>query len=196
MFQRRGDFWVIGWRGRESRLKDAKGLHYLARLLENPNQEIAALELAVSAGSGAADSMQSPDHRGAAEAGLREGGLGSAAELLDRRARAEYKRRLDELAGELEEAESFNDPERGSRAREEIELLTDEVARATGRGGVDRGTPAPAERARVSVTKAIRQALKRLARTNEPLAHHLEATVKTGTFCCYLPGSEPPSWRL
>lgn len=196
VFQHRGDFWAIGWQGRESRLRDARGLHYLARLLENPNQEIAALELAVSTGSGAAGSVQPTDQRDAAEAGLREGGLGSAAELLDSRARAEYKRRLDELAAELQEAESFRDPERVARAREEIELLTDELTRATGRGGVDRGAPTPAERARVSVTKAIRQSLKRLARENEPLARHLEATIKTGTFCCYLPGSEPPSWRL
>jgi hypothetical protein len=58
--------------------------------------------------------------------------------------------------------ERFYHPERAGRAREEIEFLAAELAAATGLGGRDRKAASNAERARVSVTKAIRTTLKRV----------------------------------
>ena len=43
------------------------------------------------------------------------------------------------------------------------------------------------ERARVNVQRRIKDAIKRLASEDESLGRYLEATVRTGTFCSYVP---------
>ena len=51
------------------------------------------------------------------------------------------------------------------------------------------------ERARVNVTRAIDGALRLIADRHRTLGEHLRATVRTGTFCTYVP--DPPlsvSW--
>jgi hypothetical protein len=58
--------------------------------------------------------------------------LGDAGVLLDARAKAAYRARLAELRAELAEAEGFNDPARAARARQELEFLVAELARAVG----------------------------------------------------------------
>lgn len=191
-FRREGDFWTLAYGGRSVRLKDSRGLRHIATLLANPNREISALELA---GGRAAESAAGA--RDARELGLAAGGLGAPDDLLDSGARAAYKRRLDELSEELEQAEAFHDPERAARAREELDFLSAELTRAAGIGKSARRAPAPAERARVSVTKAIRQSLRRIDEEHEPLGRHLAAAVKTGTFCRYMPGGDVHvAWRL
>lgn len=189
VFRREGDVWHLAYAGRETRVKDSKGLNYIRELLANPNIEIAALALA-----GAGQAPAGTGHHD--EPGLRAGGFGGLGELLDAQAKAAFGRRLDELTEELEEAEAFRDPERAARAREEIEFLGAELARATGRGGRSRPVASPAERARVNVTKTIKQSLRRVAEEHEALGDHLAATIRTGTFCCYLPGPQLPPWQL
>jgi non-specific serine/threonine protein kinase len=79
----------------------------------------------------------------------------------------------------------------------EVDAITDELERAVGLGGRDRQMDSPAERARVSVTKAIKVAIRTIRRECPPLAEHLEASIRTGRFCSYAPpGQEPPSWDL
>jgi hypothetical protein len=49
----------------------------------------------------------------------------------------------------------------------------------------------------VSVTKAIRTAIRALERHHPALAAHLAASVHTGRLCCYAPrGEGPPRWAL
>jgi hypothetical protein len=95
------------------------------------------------------------------------------------------------------EATSWNDHERAARAQEELELLTDELGRAVGLFGRDRTSSSASERARVSVTRAIRAAISRLADANPALARHFDNSVRTGTFCSYVPEPfAPVSWTL
>ncbi|MFL5868960.1 MAG: ATP-binding protein [Thermoleophilaceae bacterium] len=160
------------------RLRDSKGLRYLATLFENPDVELAAADL-VGGGTRAA---------AAPEEGLSvAAGLGDAGELLDDSAKAAYRERIEELRGELEEAESWGDPERAAGAREELDALTEQIASAVGLGGRDRKAASSSERARVNVTRAIRSALKRIAENDPDLGRRLEAAISTGTFCSYRP---------
>jgi len=46
--------------------------------------------------------------------------------------------------------------------------------------------------ARISVTKAIKGALARLAALHPPLARHLTSTIRRGTACCYQPDTDQP----
>jgi hypothetical protein len=66
--------------------------------------------------------------------------LGDAGPLLDATAKAE-----------LEEAEGFNDPARATKARQEMEFLVGELARAVGLGGTAPTPPTPGPRSSGSV---------------------------------------------
>jgi non-specific serine/threonine protein kinase len=116
--------------------------------------------------------------------------------VLDAQTKEAYRRRLEELGEDLREAQDWSDPERIAAIEEEIDALTDELARATGLGGRDRELASPAERARVSVTKAVRAAIRTIERHSPELGAHLSASVHTGRFCSYAPPSEePPAWN-
>jgi hypothetical protein len=90
------------------------------------------------------------------------------------------------------EAERWNDPGRVALLEEEERALTRELAAAVGLGGRDRVASSAAERARVSVTRAIRAAMTRIREQSPTLADHLDTTIRTGTFCSYNPDPRAP----
>ncbi|HEY7692073.1 MAG TPA: AAA family ATPase [Gaiellaceae bacterium] len=180
VFRREGEVWTIGYGSEELRLRDVKGLRYIAFLLGSPGVETHAVELAQAVEGAGQRRVDGP-----------------AGPALDAQAKADYRRRLQELGEELEEARSWDDPERAARVEDEIEALTGELTRALGLGGRDRTGGSPAERARVSVTKAIRSAIRTIGRHSPALEEHLAASIRTGQFCSYAPPGElPPEWRL
>jgi hypothetical protein len=186
-----GDMWAFELGGRSVRIRDSKGMRCLATLLSNPGVEIHSLELAGGA--------RVPSARGAGgpAADLSRARPGDAGPTLDDQAKAAYRRRIDELRDDLEEAEAFNDPERAARAREEMDFLTRELAAAVGLGGRDRRTASNVERARVAVTKAVRATLKRIEEIDGELGAELVGTVRTGTFCAYEPDRRRPvTWAV
>jgi tetratricopeptide (TPR) repeat protein len=190
VFRREGEFWTIGYAGDVVRLRDVKGFHYVAVLAASPGREVHALEL-VQAVDGVAPAADVVDPELTASWGEGTG------PVLDAQAKEAYRRRLAELDEELEEARAWQDGERAARVREEIEFLTSELAAAVGFGGRDRETASPAERARISVTKAIKTAIRMIERESPELASHLSASIQTGRFCRYAPpGSAPPRWQL
>ena len=115
-----------------------------------------------------------------------------AGPMLDDAAKSAYRARVDELRSEVAQAEEWNDAERAERARTELEALTSELAASVGLGGRDRQAASATERARVSVTRAIRGAIDRLASESPALGRHLEATIRTGTYCSYTPDPRAP----
>ncbi|HTN24770.1 MAG TPA: AAA family ATPase [Solirubrobacteraceae bacterium] len=192
-FYRRGDIWTIGPPGRQIQLRDAKGLTHIARLLAAPHVEFHALDLVAGPQARGAD----PSVAVAAGIEIRARGDGDAGPILDAQAKAAYRMRVEELQEVIDEAESFNDPERAATARAELVFVARELAGAVGLGGRDRKTGSDAERARVNVTRAIRTALKRISDHDASLAHRLGTEIKTGTFCVYVPDpGDTPVWDL
>jgi predicted ATPase/class 3 adenylate cyclase len=174
-----GKGWVIGYREAAFELADMKGLRYLARLLAQPGSELHVVDLVTAGGPG------SP----------LDGG--DAGPVLDERAKREYRQRVRELQAEIEEAESWNDPERAARAQVELEALIRQLAAAVGLGGRDRASASSAERARVSVRKAVANAIARIAEHDADLGLLLATTVKTGSYCSYTPDPRlPVTWSL
>jgi non-specific serine/threonine protein kinase len=187
IFQRESDFWTIAYEGKQLRLKDAKGLQYIAHLLRHAGEEFHAADLA--AGAEVANAPAPDRETGAVR------GLGHAGELLDGQARAEYKQRLGDLGDELEEATRWGDLGRAATLREEIEFITDELSGAYGLGGRSRKAADTGERARKAVTSRIRDAIARIGKEHSALSLHLANAIKTGSFCCYRP-DRSPEWLL
>jgi tetratricopeptide (TPR) repeat protein len=190
-----GEIWTVSGGEGVVRLKDRKGLQYLATLLERPDVEVHAIDLVNGPVHAAGRRSGGDAAAGGADLSISDGG--DAGEMLDAEAKAAYRARIEELREELEEAERFHDVERVARAREELEFIGAELARAVGLGGRDRRAGNAAERARVNVTRAIRGAVKAIAEHDARLGHHLERSVRTGIFCAYQPGpTGPDAWRV
>lgn len=180
VFRLDGDTRTVAFAGRAVLLRDLKGMHYLARLLAAPDREFHALDLV------AADLATGPRPG--------EGDLGPA---LDAQARAAYQRRLAEIDEDIDEAAELGDDERLALARADRDYLVGELARAYGLGGRHRLVGASSERARASVTRALRYAIARIAEHHPELADHLTRTVRTGTYCSYVPDPRVPAhWQL
>ncbi|MBM4258384.1 MAG: hypothetical protein FJ147_21110 [Deltaproteobacteria bacterium] len=169
-----GEFWSFGYQGTVCRVKNTRGVRFLAQLLSHPSQEFLALEL-VTVRSG-------KDH-----VPLVEGDSS-----LDETAKVNYRQRLRELQGELGEAEQHHDLGRVTLLRREQELLSQELGRAVGLYHRDRQSNSPIERARINVTRAIKEVISKIHPHHPSLADHLRHTIKTGTFCAYVPDPRVP----
>lgn len=194
VFRPEGEYWTIAYRGTTFRLKDAKGLRHLHRLLADPGREFHVADLATLPG---APAEEAPSPGRLDEEGLHAGGPSDAGAMLDPQAKEAYRRRLEDLRDEAEEARSWGDVEREARAEDEIAALAHELARAVGLHGSDRRAASATERARVNVTRAVKSAIDRIAEHDRSLGHHLSTTVRTGTFCAYAPDpADAPTWQL
>ena len=189
MCRREGEYWSIAFAGEAFRLKDVKGLHYLAHLLRNPGREFHVLDLAAAGQQARAGG---PRMSPARDDDLHPARLSDTGPVLDEQAKTAYRARLRELEEELAEATSWADPIRAARARQEMQFLADQLAAAVGLGGRDRRAGSAAERARVNITRAIKAALTRIRAHSPALANHLDATIHTGTFCSYAPDPRAP----
>jgi tetratricopeptide (TPR) repeat protein len=189
VFRLDGDTRTVTFVGTTVLLRDLKGMQYLARLLAAPGRELHVLDLVNVVHGVAAGPGPAPDdelHVGADDAGP----------LLDDQARQAYRRRLAEVDEDIAEAEEMADPERAALARADRDHLVAELARAFGLGGRGRPAASTSERARGSVTRAIRYAMDRIAEQHPALADHLVHTVRTGTYCAYEPDPRAPvTWQ-
>jgi tetratricopeptide (TPR) repeat protein len=176
VFRREGDYWSVVFAGRTVRVRDLKGMRYLAQLLIHPGREFHVLDLV------------------AAETGHRTA-LADAGEILDEQAKGAYRRRLAEIEDDIEQARALADAGREAQADAERDFLVRELARAVGLGGRDRRAASASERARSGVTRAVRQAIARLGEHHPELGEHLDRAIRTGTYCTYAPDpGAPAAW--
>jgi len=187
IFRRAGEYWLIEFEGNEFRLRDAKGLRYIACLLQDPGREFLAFDLIADEERGGMAPSASPLKGEDLESLGMHTDRDDLGPLLDEEAKAAYRRRLADLDEEIEEAKAWHDPERAGRAQQERELLIHELKAAVGLGGRHRKGSSAVERARVSATRAIKAALARIAEHSPALGRHFDATIRTGTFCSYRP---------
>ena len=191
VFHREGDYWTVTFDGQTNRIRDLKGMRYLARLLVDPGREYHVLDLVSAETTGGAHAESD------AAGNLPRSAIGDAGELLDPQARDAYRRRLAEIDDDLEQARALGDTERVAQADAERDFLIRELARAYGLSGRDRRAASASERARASVTRAVRQTMTRIGAHHPELGEHLSRTIRTGTYCAYLPDPRAPAeWRV
>jgi tetratricopeptide (TPR) repeat protein len=173
---RRGGHWHVSYGSDEATVKDTKGVRYLVKLLRQPSVEMHSLELA-------SDGMRATQ---------------GSAPILDAAAKAAYRSRIGGLEDEIEEATAQHDGERAAKARIELDAVMDELGRAIGIGGRDRQFANDTERARVNVTRHLKDAVARIGVVLPALGRHLGATVRTGQFCTYdaTAAEVPLEWHL
>jgi tetratricopeptide (TPR) repeat protein len=194
LFRKEGEYWTVGLGGNGFRLKDVKGLAYVAHLLRHPATEFHALDLIGGiAGRGAEVELNQPTQdlpHGQEElekAGIHIASLGDAGEMLDEQAKANYRRRLSDLREELEDAKRLGRVERAEQLEAEIDSLTRELSRAVGLGGRSRRAASASERARQNISKLVKAVLEKVAQNDVTLGDFLSRCIKTGTFCSYQP---------
>jgi hypothetical protein len=161
-----GEIWTLSFGHEVLRLKDTKGIRLLAALVQEPQREFHVLDL------------ESPE-------GPVDGG--DSGELLDDTARRDYRRRMREIATELEEAQIFQDLGRIESLTNEQEFLGQEIARAVGRRGSSRRGGGAAEKARVNVQRRLKDAIRRINEQSSAAGRHLTRSLRTGTYCSYEP---------
>ena len=171
-----GDGWLLQAGREHARLADSRGVRQLRTLLAAPRRDVPALDLAAG-GPG----LRAP----------------AAPPVLDAAAAASYRRRLGELAAELDAADAAGDAERALRAEAERQWLLAELRRTTGLGGRGRRTTTESERARVNVTRTLRTVIGHICAAAPQAGAHLQASVRTGLECRYDPAPGGPSrWSL
>jgi tetratricopeptide (TPR) repeat protein len=168
--------WLVGHGGHETAVPARRGLEHLHLLLSRPGVEVASVQLAGGAVT------------------VEQAGLG---EVADAQALAAYRRRLGEIEHELDAADVRGDAARGAELAAERTALVAELSAVTGLGGRPRVAGSGAERARVTVRKAVASAVDAIHGADPVVARHLATYVRTGTRCCYEPDPDSPVvWRL
>ena len=195
VFHREGEYWTVALESAVVRLKHSKGLTYISLLLQHPGVEFHVLDLVAQAAGldssevrviGASGTLPLGEEE-LAEAGIHLGSLGDAGEMLDEQARSAYRERLADLRERFDEARQFDHPEQAAQIEREIEALTAELSRAVGLGGRSRRSASAAERARQSVTHAIKTMVERISINLPELGAKLSRIIKTGIYCSYQP---------
>jgi non-specific serine/threonine protein kinase len=162
--RRDGELWVIELGATTVRLKHSKGAVYLEQLVLQVGRELHVLALIGA-----------------------EHGTGDAGPVLDARAKAEYQRRLEIVDARLELASSLGDERSVEQARQELDALAEQLAGAVGLGGRDRRAASNVERARINVQRRLKDTLESVFAADAALGRYLQASIKTGTFCSFMP---------
>jgi len=168
--ERDGVWWTAGCGDTRVRLHDSKGLRYLAELVGHPGVERHALDL-VDRIEGIGD----VDRRA----------LGDAGEVADTAARTTYRRRIEALRAEIDDALAVGADSRAEALQAEVDQLIGQLAQAFGLGGRARKASSAAEKARLNVTRAVRAAATRLADALPEAGAALDRGIRTGLYCAY-----------
>lgn len=177
-----GTGWTIAFGDTRARIPASKGMSYLAVLVGNPGAERHALDLV--------DGVE-----GVSGEGIDRRRLGDAGPMLDGRARTAYRRRIEDLRADVEEALETGAVERAEALQEELDVLVAELARAFGLGGRERPASSAAEKARLNVTRALRTAVARVQGLAPEAGDALDRGLRTGAYCAFAPKpDEPVHW--
>jgi hypothetical protein len=168
--------WVASFGGSSVRLHDTKGMRYLAEVVAGVGVERHVLDL-VDCVEGVASAADGLDRRR----------LGDAGDVLDARARAAYRHRIEQLRADADDALAAGHLDAAEGHQAELDLLVAQLAQAFGLGGRSRRAASAAERARLNVTRALRTAIARVAAADPVAGDALDRRVRTGLYCAYEP---------
>jgi hypothetical protein len=109
---------------------------------------------------------------------------------LDERAVRQYRRRLAVLEAVIDRCDARGDRDGAVQAHAERDWLLAELRSAAGLAGRTRSFATTAELARVSVSKALRRALRHVTAADPVVGATLSSSIRTGSWCVYRPYGE------
>jgi hypothetical protein len=185
LFVDEGEFLRLGYERAWIAVRSSKGLVYLQHLLLHPHEEVHVSHLSalVEQRSGLREAGFGVDV--AHDLRKRSRGDSHSGDILDPRAKREYRARVVELRGELDEALRWADVERADSIRREIDAPPGNLSKRSTAGAGKMSDPI--ERVRKAVTHRIREAIQRIDKQHPDLGHHLQNAIHTGYYCGYSP---------
>ncbi len=173
VFRPRGDFWEMTFERKTVYVKHSVGLEYIAHLLAEPNQYIAAVTLH-SLRTGVAPLVST----------------WSSGRVVDGKAQRDREHRCLELAEQFKEARQSHDLGQIAKLENEMEQLEKEVSKTKGFGGRAREWSG-IDRVGKSVSGEVSRARERIGTHHKPLYRHLITAISTGRiFLRYAPERE------
>ena len=189
LFLREGDYWTLKFGSNQPiRLKDSVGLVYIHHLIQHPGRELLAMVL-VQQTRGAAAVGRTATAAETRDADLSDDDTSGTGALLDPQAKRDYRKRIEDLEEDIEEAERNNNLAAAANAREELQFLKSQLSEAFGLGGQPRPVGSPQEKARKAVSKAIHRAIRNIKQENQHLGDHLSNAIYIGAYVSYRPES-------
>jgi hypothetical protein len=153
VFTNKGGGWEICYRGESQIQPTSKGIATIAILLQNPNKEFGAVELAqVTEKNGATNASLSAGE--IAEEGLTISKTDDAGDVIDEQAKQEYRAKFDELTEQKRIATELDDYNKAEQCENEIEKIITELTRASGLKGKTRKIGGQSEKARAAKTQS------------------------------------------
>ncbi|HVX19700.1 MAG TPA: AAA family ATPase [Acidimicrobiales bacterium] len=170
---RRADGWEVVGCGERAQIRHSVGMQHLAALLASPCVEVTAGSLA------GVELVQARQP------------------LVDASTIEALRRRVGDLERAIDDAVLDRREEDRAELQRELEEVLDHARSVARPGGGSRVFDDPAERARTAVQKAIRRAVRSVGAQAPQLGSALEASVRTGHRCCYVPvGDAPVTWTV
>jgi hypothetical protein len=177
IFRRAGAVWELRFSGIGANVRHTKGMLYLAALLGSPNEDIRAVDLCACANSQSQQFEQ----------------LG--VEASDRQTGLDLRRGRRSIEAELERALSENAHGKVADLRSKLAAIDTQWRRDFGLHGKVRVYGDVGDRARQTVQKSIKVALKNISDVHAPLRAYIEDTISTGFSCAYRPRQRIP-WKI
>lgn len=206
-FVKEGDTWTISFAGEICRLAAAMiGLDYILVLLQYPGRPMRALELqSLLAGSPiasrpasklAAEDVTVDAHtdRHEDECSLSSRGHSSGDDQLDPKAIKQYQQRLKELERDATTAYNVGDSEKGDELQKQYDEIQSGLNKSFDIRLRPRAFSDDNEKARISVTKALKRAYNKIRPQSRKTAEYIESHIKTGSEFVYLDNSI--TWEL
>ena len=185
-----GEYWNITFNQKTVAVKNTKGIGYIEYLIRNKGKEVHVSDLfyAINPKDAAHsnESLSDMSEEQLAAEGFILSSLGDSFELLDEKAKATLKLRIEQLNDQIEEAEQFDDMEKQEKLEAEKDQIVARLSADMGLGGKSRLSNSPIEKTRKSVEKRISADIKKLQETFPEFAEHLQS-IQTGTMCQYKP---------
>jgi hypothetical protein len=204
-FLREATTWEISFGDEVCRLKTMIGLDYIAVLLQNPLKAIRARELLSVAGGLPASS--SAEY---AATSLRDGGFAEKNEdqgdrysdqsdfgdykLLDDDARRNVDRRLADIDREMVYSQDMRDAQKVNALQQEALELKSYLRGSRDLFRRPRAFASENEKARTSITNALKRAYEGIGKQAPKTALHLKSNIGTGSEFMYLDASS--SWKV
>ena len=184
----RAGTWMIFFEGRPCvPFQDSQGLRYLKHLLLEQGKTLSAVELSALVNQPDESTEQQvatvllarddEEQENDAES-LQMTFGGDAGEVIDEKARNVYRRQIQKLTDQLDEAQEFGDVERAEKIREEIKFLTRELRASVRPDGRPRRDKSTAKRAYDAVNKALKKTQDDLTQHCPDLGKHLTNSLK------------------